>query len=142
MAFTSYNVGGHRPSNGHTWVEILAQEMNLAKWAKPAYRDPAFGNYAYADMFDIKAAVDAGNMGAAFAIMQDVARRPSRRKQTLVDAIPDRSCVIDERACRPRSATGNLSQLALPQTRSLAFALRLHPLSLEIAASGCRRAVT
>jgi phospholipase/lecithinase/hemolysin len=47
-AFTSYNIGGHRPSNGHTWVEVLAREMNLAKWAKPAYRDPAFGNYAYA----------------------------------------------------------------------------------------------
>ena len=48
MAFTSYNIGGHRPSNGHTWVEILAREMNLAKWSGPAYRDPAFGNYAYA----------------------------------------------------------------------------------------------
>jgi phospholipase/lecithinase/hemolysin len=48
MAFTSYNIGGHRPSNGHTWVEILAREMNLANWAKPAYRDPKFGNYAYA----------------------------------------------------------------------------------------------
>ena len=118
MAFTSYNVGGHRPSNGHTWVEILAREMNLANWAKPAYRDPAFGNYAYAygrarevpyaignslgaqvtdwmnngyctnvpmtdtlfivdgayaDMFDIKAAVDADDMGAAFTIMEEVA---------------------------------------------------------------------
>ncbi|MDH3777523.1 MAG: SGNH/GDSL hydrolase family protein [Gammaproteobacteria bacterium] len=117
-AFISYNIGGHRPSNGHTWVEVLAQEMNLAKWAKPAYRDPAFGNYAYAygrarevpyaigkslgtqvtdwisngyctnvpmadtlfivdgayaDMFDIKAAVDAGDMDAAFTIMQEVA---------------------------------------------------------------------
>ena len=48
MAFTSYNIGGHRPSNGHTWVEILAREMKLAKWARPAYRDPKFGNYAYA----------------------------------------------------------------------------------------------
>ena len=118
MAFTSYNIGGHRPSNGHTWVEILAQEMNLAKWAKPAYRDPAFGNYAYAyararevpwgigkslgmqvtdwinngycthvpmtdtlfivdgayaDMFDIKAAADANDMGMVFTIMEEVA---------------------------------------------------------------------
>ena len=117
-AFTSYNIGGHRPSNGHTWVEVLAKEMNLAKWAKPAYRDPVFGNYAYAygrarevpyavgkslgtqvndwiangyctsdpmtdtlfivdgayaDLFDIKAAFDAGDMGAAFTIMEEVA---------------------------------------------------------------------
>ena len=117
-AFTSYNIGGHRPSNGHTWVEILAREMNLAKWAKPAYRDPAFGNYAYAygrarevpyavgkslgtqvtdwidngyctnvpmtdtlfivdgayaDMFDIKFAFDAGDMEAVQTIMEDVA---------------------------------------------------------------------
>ena len=117
-SFASYNIGGHRPSNGHTWVEFLAKEMNLAKWAKPAYRDPAFGNYAYAyarardvpyavgkslgtqvndwiangyctnspmtdtlfivdgayaDMFDIKAAVDAGELDAAFTIMQEVA---------------------------------------------------------------------
>jgi phospholipase/lecithinase/hemolysin len=42
----SYGVGGHHFSNGRTWVEVLAQEMELTQWAKPAYRDPAFGNYA------------------------------------------------------------------------------------------------
>jgi len=42
----SYGVGGHHFSNGRTWVELLAQEMELTEWAKPAYRDPAFGNYA------------------------------------------------------------------------------------------------
>ena len=46
--FASYGIGGHRPTNGRTWVEVLAQEMELTEWAKPAYRDPAFGNYAYA----------------------------------------------------------------------------------------------
>jgi phospholipase/lecithinase/hemolysin len=44
----SYGVGGHHFTDGRTWIEVLAQEMNLEKWAKPAYRDPAFGNYAYA----------------------------------------------------------------------------------------------
>lgn len=48
ISFASYGVGGHRPTNGHTWVEVLAQEMGLTEWAKPAYRDPAFGNYAFA----------------------------------------------------------------------------------------------
>jgi outer membrane lipase/esterase len=43
----SYGVGGHHFSNGPTWVEDLAKEMGLTQWAKPAYRDPAFGNYAY-----------------------------------------------------------------------------------------------
>jgi len=43
----SYAIGGHHFSNGHTWVEVMAQEMELTKWAKPAYRNPAFGNYAY-----------------------------------------------------------------------------------------------
>jgi phospholipase/lecithinase/hemolysin len=42
----SYGIGGHHFSNGRTWVEVLAQEMELTEWAKPAYRDPAFGNYA------------------------------------------------------------------------------------------------
>ncbi len=42
----SYGIGGHHFSNGRTWVEVLAQEMKLTEWAKPAYRDPAFGNYA------------------------------------------------------------------------------------------------
>lgn len=42
----SYGVGGHRFTNGRTWVEVMAQEMELTEWAKPAYRDPAFGNYA------------------------------------------------------------------------------------------------
>lgn len=46
--FASYGVGGHRPTNGHTWVEVLAHDMGLNKWAKPAYRNPVFGNYAYA----------------------------------------------------------------------------------------------
>jgi phospholipase/lecithinase/hemolysin len=47
ISFASYGVGGHRPTNGRTWVEVLAQEMELTEWAKPAYRDPAFGNYAF-----------------------------------------------------------------------------------------------
>jgi outer membrane lipase/esterase len=47
IEYDSYGVGGHRPTNGRTWVEVMAQEMNLTEWAKPAYRDPAFGNYAY-----------------------------------------------------------------------------------------------
>ena len=42
----SYGIGGHHFSNGRTWVEVLAQEMKLTEWAKPAYRGPAFGNYA------------------------------------------------------------------------------------------------
>jgi phospholipase/lecithinase/hemolysin len=44
----AYGVGGHHFSNGSTWVEVLAQKMNLTKWANPAYRDPVFGNFAYA----------------------------------------------------------------------------------------------
>jgi len=47
MSFTSYGIGGHHYSNGRTWVEVMAQEMKLTEWAKPAYRDPAYGNYAY-----------------------------------------------------------------------------------------------
>ena len=43
----AYGVGGHHFSNGRTWVEVLAQKMNLTEWAKPANRNPAFGNYAY-----------------------------------------------------------------------------------------------
>jgi outer membrane lipase/esterase len=43
----AYGVGGHHFSNGRTWIEVLAQTMNLTEWAKPANRDPAFGNYAY-----------------------------------------------------------------------------------------------
>lgn len=43
----SYGVGGHRFTNGRTWVEVMAQEMKLTEWAKPAYRDPAFGTYAF-----------------------------------------------------------------------------------------------
>ncbi len=42
----SYPMGGHNFSNGRTWVELLAQEMELTEWAKPALRNPAFGNYA------------------------------------------------------------------------------------------------
>jgi phospholipase/lecithinase/hemolysin len=43
----SYGIGGHHFSNGRTWVEVMAQEMELTEWAKPAYRDPAYGNYAF-----------------------------------------------------------------------------------------------
>ena len=43
----SYGVGGHHFSNGPIWVEVMAQDMGLTKWAQPAYRNPAFGNYAY-----------------------------------------------------------------------------------------------
>jgi phospholipase/lecithinase/hemolysin len=43
----SYGIGGHHFSNGRTWVEVMAQDMDLTEWAKPAYRDPAYGNYAY-----------------------------------------------------------------------------------------------
>jgi len=43
----TYGIGGHRPTNGHTWVERLAEEMELTRWAKPAYRNPVFGNYAF-----------------------------------------------------------------------------------------------
>jgi outer membrane lipase/esterase len=46
--YAGYGVGGHRPTNGHTWVEVLAQDMKLTEWAKPAYRDSAYGNYAVA----------------------------------------------------------------------------------------------
>lgn len=42
----SYGVGGHHFSNGRTWVEVLAQDMKLTDGAKPAWRDPTFGNYA------------------------------------------------------------------------------------------------
>jgi phospholipase/lecithinase/hemolysin len=42
----SYGIGGHHFSNGRTWVELLAEQMELTKWAKPAYRNPVFGNYA------------------------------------------------------------------------------------------------
>jgi len=47
MSLASYGIGGHHYSNGRTWVEVMAQEMDLTDWAKPAYRDPAYGNYAY-----------------------------------------------------------------------------------------------
>ena len=46
-SLTSYGIGGHHYSNGRTWVEVMAQDMDLTEWAKPAYRDPAYGNYAY-----------------------------------------------------------------------------------------------
>lgn len=48
LTFTSYGVGGHRFTNGRVWAEVLAEELELTKWAKPAYRNPVFGNYAYA----------------------------------------------------------------------------------------------
>ena len=47
IEYDPYGVGGHRSTNGRTWVEVMADGMNLGEWAKPAYRDPAFGNYAY-----------------------------------------------------------------------------------------------
>jgi len=43
----AYDVGGHRATNGRTWVEVMANEMGLTKWGKPAYRHAGFGNYAY-----------------------------------------------------------------------------------------------
>lgn len=43
----AYDVGGHRATNGPTWVEVMAHEMKLTTWAKPAYRHSGFGNYAY-----------------------------------------------------------------------------------------------
>lgn len=46
-AYETYGIGGHHPTNGRTWVEVLAEEMELTKWAKPAYRNPVFGNYAF-----------------------------------------------------------------------------------------------
>jgi phospholipase/lecithinase/hemolysin len=46
-SLASYGIGGHHYSNGRTWVEVMAREMDLTEWAKPAYRDPAYGNYAY-----------------------------------------------------------------------------------------------
>ena len=48
IEFASYGIGGHRPTNGPTWVEVLAKDMGLTESGKPAYRDPAFGNYAFA----------------------------------------------------------------------------------------------
>jgi phospholipase/lecithinase/hemolysin len=42
----SYPMGGHNFSNGRTWVEVVAAEMKLPRGAKPAFRNPAFGNYA------------------------------------------------------------------------------------------------
>ena len=47
ISFASYGIGGHHPTNGRTWVEVLAEEKELTKWAKPAYRNPFFGNYAF-----------------------------------------------------------------------------------------------
>ena len=43
----SYGIGGHHYSNGKTWIENLAEQMGLINGAKPALRNPAFGNYAY-----------------------------------------------------------------------------------------------
>jgi phospholipase/lecithinase/hemolysin len=47
IEYDPYGVGGHRSTNGRTWVEVMADGMNLTEGGKPAYRDPAFGNYAY-----------------------------------------------------------------------------------------------
>jgi len=46
-SFASYGIGGHHYSDGPTWVEVMAREMGLHRWAQPAYRNPVFGNYAY-----------------------------------------------------------------------------------------------
>ena len=43
----AYDVGGHRATNGRTWVEVMEHEMKLTKWGKPAFRHTGFGNYAY-----------------------------------------------------------------------------------------------
>ena len=43
----SYGIGGHHYSNGKTWIENLAKQIGLINGAKPALRNPAFGNYAY-----------------------------------------------------------------------------------------------
>jgi len=43
----SYGIGGHHYSNGKTWIENLAEQTGLINGAKPALRNPAFGNYAY-----------------------------------------------------------------------------------------------
>jgi phospholipase/lecithinase/hemolysin len=43
----SYGIGGHHYSNGQTWIEYLAKQIDLINGAKPALRNPAFGNYAY-----------------------------------------------------------------------------------------------
>ena len=47
LPIAGYGIGGHRFSDGRIWIEVLAQQMELTEWAKPAYRDSAFGNYAY-----------------------------------------------------------------------------------------------
>lgn len=44
----AYGVGGHYFSNGRTWIEFMAQEMGLTDDAKPAFRDPAYHNFAFA----------------------------------------------------------------------------------------------
>ena len=43
----AYGIGGHHYSNGRTWVEVFAQQLSLVESAKPAFRDPAYGNFAY-----------------------------------------------------------------------------------------------
>ena len=43
----AYGVGGHHFSNGATWVEYLAENMDLIEGGKPAMINPGFGNYAY-----------------------------------------------------------------------------------------------
>lgn len=43
----SYGIGGHHYSNGKTWVENLAKDMDLINGARPAMHNPMFGNYAY-----------------------------------------------------------------------------------------------
>jgi phospholipase/lecithinase/hemolysin len=48
IPLAAYGVGGHHFQDGRTWIEYLAQEMGLTDWAKPAFRDPAFGNFAVA----------------------------------------------------------------------------------------------
>ena len=64
----SYGLGGHHYSNGQTWIETLAKDMGHITAAKPALRNPMFGNYAY---------------GGA------------RARDHLVDAKPDFSAQVD-----------------------------------------------
>ncbi|MDJ0917484.1 MAG: SGNH/GDSL hydrolase family protein [Woeseiaceae bacterium] len=47
FAGPSYAIGGFHFSNGRTWVEVLARDLDLTNGARPAYRNPKFGNYAF-----------------------------------------------------------------------------------------------
>ena len=43
----AYGVGGHHFTNGKTWIEVLARNLKMTEDAKPAFRDPAYGNFAF-----------------------------------------------------------------------------------------------